>query len=426
MEFHRMDYFLTANMLSGKEMMEYDISDEDRKQAYQICKEKCGTDLPAAGATMKKWFGVGEFHKPGRRQLFRLFFSLSLSLEEARRWLVEGALEPDLQINDFNEFFYMYGLDNHLTYAECEEMIEVFLDRCDRKKKINQHHMTGELWKGYAEKSSLNKDDFINYALSIQSMFKGYSFTVLEYFKELREQIVALKVIECEKSMDDVLRETSYFTWLTKKGVKTKHSKKMIRKYVKYCEKNHVLSEGMLNQVEENLSILNRSAKSNAQWLAELFPSRKELSKQKTKRFERSDFRIMDDKYVSEILTVAVQKEKEMELLIKKAPKHIFREQRRRCRLLDRHDLLPLIFFVVQKRHDLNCEKTSESKENLVHDKFVELANQILTACNMPQFHPDIYELDYWIEKCFDGDDVMLYNEMLVAHSEFEENFYEG
>ena len=420
MKFHRMDHFLIENMLAGKQQIGVETTSEEREKAYAIFLEKCGAVLPASERTMKRWFGIGEFHKPNRRQLIQIFFSLSLPCDVARKWLTEGALEPDFQINDLNEFFYLYGLQNRMSYEECETMIQQFLQKCNPKLRPEQHHQTGELWEGYEQNCALSREEFMAYALSIQTKFKGYSRTVLEYFNDLREEIVYLKGREHEMRMDELLSETNYFSWLSEKKVKTGHNRKTIRKYIKHCEKHKVLSEGMLNQIKENLIILNRSAKANTQWLAELFPSRNELNIGKDKRLARGDVRVMDDKYISEILNIAAQKEKEMQLLLARAPKKALREQQKRCRIIDRHDLLPLIYLVVQKRQDIAYSTRGSMDgyfDNQEHKEFVELANQILTACNMPAFHPERYELDYWIDRCFDEDNGMMYYEMLIRYS---------
>ena len=122
----------------------------------------------------------------------------------------------------------------------------------------------------------------------------------------------------------------------------------------------------------------------------------------------------------SKILNIAAQKEKEMQLLLARAPKKALREQQKRCRIIDRHDLLPLIYLVVQKRKDIAYSTRGSMDgyfDNQEHKEFVELANQILTACNMPAFHPERYELDYWIDRCFDEDNGMMYYEMLIRYS---------
>ena len=56
------------------------------------------------------------YSKPNRENMIRLFFALGLSGDEAREWMVKGALEPDFQVNDFCELIYLYGLKKHLSY----------------------------------------------------------------------------------------------------------------------------------------------------------------------------------------------------------------------------------------------------------------------------------------------------------------------
>ena len=49
-------------------------------------------------------------------------------------------MEPGFQVNDFREFFMMYGLEHHFTYEKCQEMIGTFLGQMSSDILMEQHH----------------------------------------------------------------------------------------------------------------------------------------------------------------------------------------------------------------------------------------------------------------------------------------------
>ena len=85
---------------------------------------------------------------------------------------------------------------------------------------------------------------------------------------------------------------------------------------------------------------------------------------------QRGEIRIMDDKYLSEILNMGLQKDRELQLMLEGADNRRLQEQRKRCRLIDRHDLLPLIFEVAQRRYQAdNVRKEYCRERQRIHSR---------------------------------------------------------
>ena len=402
MRYFRFDQFLIAQM-SGRAIEDTkESSEEERYEAYRICLKRCGGSRPASTRTMKRWFGLEEFHKPNREQLIRLFFALELSVREADRWLVQGALEPEFQVNDFNEFFVMYALENHLSYEECQNMIDRFLGQVSMDLTIKQHHETHSLWQAYEQNCTMPQDAFMELAWSMQEYFKGYSITVLEYFGALKDEILRFRRQEYEDRMHAMLSETSYYRWMEEGALTDETDLVNIRRYIQACEKGTVEapSQGILDCIREYVHILERSGHAQTQMLEELYPSREDMGMTDTGRMQRGEIRIMDDKYLSELLSIGLQKERQIRMLLEGENKQKLQEQKKRCRWIDRHDLLPLIFDVAQRRYRAEASHKEYRKEE-ARGAYELLANQILTACNMPLLNPQEYELDSVLDVCF-------------------------
>ena len=116
----------------------------------------------------------------------------------------------------------------------------------------------------------------------------------------------------------------------------TKNRKKTIPKYLKsiYCNKNDNLSEQMKKTIHELVEISNISTNSNTELLAELYTDLKNRTRQENKRSKQGVIRLMDDKYLSDLLNVSLQKEKLMHLIV--TPNldnrdELIKQQKRRC-----------------------------------------------------------------------------------------------
>ncbi len=426
MRYYRFDGYLIAKMQGITIEQAQEASEEVRYHAYRECLKRCGDTRPCSTRTMKRWFGIDGYHKPGREQLIKLFFALGLTADQAEDWLVQGALEPGFQINDLREFFMMYCLQHHFTYEKCREMIGSFLGQMSPDIPLEQHHETSKMWETYHQSCDMPEDSFMELALSMQKYFKGYSMTVLEYFRDLKDEILGYLRKEYELLLETTLAETSYYQWQAGRKLFGRREVSQpdlshIRQYLRACEKGKMQppSDDTVERIKEYINILERSCDSNAQLLENLYPDREDIGAPEGSRMQRGEIRIMDDKYLSEILNVGLQKERELALMLEGADSRRLQEQRKRCRIIDRHDLLPLIFEVAQRRYQAGNVRREYCREE-AKKAFALLADQILTACNMPGYQPGKYELDTILDVCFGETGMLSLYDIMLEYQGWE------
>ena len=426
MRYYRFDGYLIAKMQEITTEQAQEASEEMRYDAYRKCLKRCGDTRPCSTRTMKRWFGIDGYHKPGREQLIKLFFALGLTADQAEEWLVQGALEPGFQINDLREFFMIYCLEQHFTYEKCQKMIEMFMEQMSPDIPMEQHHETGKMWEAYRQNCDMAEEQFVEFALSMQKYFKGYSMTVLEYFRDLKDEILGYLRKEYESLLETTLAETSYYQWQAGRKLFGRREKTSqpdpdhVRQYLRACEtgKAQPPSDDMVGRIKEYIHILERSCDSNAQLLENLYPDREDIGAPEGSRMQRGEIRIMDDKYLSEILNVGMQKERELQLMLEGADGRRLQEQRKRCRIIDRHDLLPLIFEVAQRRY--LADNTRRYCKEEAREAFALLADQILTACNMPGYQPEKYELDTILDVCFGETGMLSLYDIILEYQGWE------
>ena len=413
--FFRFDQFLISKMLHISLQKAKEVTEQERYEAYCLCLKQTRGRRFAATQTIKGWFGIEYFRKPRREALIQLFFSLELSGDESREWMVKGALEPDFQVNDYNELIYLYGLQNHLSYEKCLEMISDFVSCLSLDTKLKQHNQTSKIWENYGRNCHLAPEDFLNWMKSIKDEFKGYSMTVLNYFKDLKREILyEVKLENCQR-LEELLSETGFTKTEQGKDYSSESRRRAILRYLRKCEtgKKEVLSADLIQCIREMLKMSEMSTDSNAKLLLELYENRECLRLKDNTRHKRGQIRIMDDKYLSEILNIAIQKEEEFYMVIRGESSKEIQKQKNCSRLINRQDLLPLIMCVSQKRYarehgDLNYDQI-EARE-----QFYRLATQILTSCDMMPLCPEEFELDAMLYQCFEAEEMIPFAEIMA------------
>ena len=73
-------------------------------------------DVAAAG-TIRAWFGLGKRSEPNREKMVQLAFALGLSHQELDEYLQKGLRMPGIQVNDYREMIYYYGLEHGLSLS---------------------------------------------------------------------------------------------------------------------------------------------------------------------------------------------------------------------------------------------------------------------------------------------------------------------
>ena len=170
------------------------------------------------------------------------------------------------------------------------------------------------------------------------------------------------------------------------------------------------------------VEISNISLNSNTELLAEMYTDLKQRMKLDNKRRVHSEVRLMDDKYLSDLLNVGVQKEKLMKLIVTPNLENrdkLIKEQQRRCSLITRQDILPLILCLSQKRYARRMESENYDAKK-AKKEFIDFANHILNACKMAPVEEEKYELDGVLCGCFQKDEMYSLADVLEQYLDAE------
>lgn len=411
-DFHCFHNFLTEKILEKKPLSNTTYSEDERYNAYRICLDKIKHEHITSTQTLKKWFGINGISKPNREQLIHLFFALGLSDEQASEWFVRGVLEPDFQVNDFREILYCYGLHNHLSYDETADMIDTFLNNLDYDFSVEFHNQTNQLWNNYKKNQEKSPEAFLTWMHTNQQNFKGYSQSVITFFRELQKEILEANHEEAKVRLEELLGETRFP--VEQKFYTNKRGHRAILRYLNKCEcgKGEVLSQELIQMIRELLQITESPTDNNSELIDELFPEKNQYRLPHNRRRQRGEIRIFNNKYLTELLNIGEQKEKEFYQMIKEKKQGVSNDKNTTYRLIDRHDLLPMIFCVAQKRYSKQFNDMYYDCES-ARKLFVDLANQILADCGMALFDKDKYEVDHMLYQAYQNDDMLSYSDVI-------------
>lgn len=140
--------------------------------------------------TMRRWFGIGTFHKPTREHVIHMCFALDLSEEQAQEYLKKGLSEPGFQVNNYQELIFLYGIVNHYTYEECLSMMRQFEQNFDREFTYSNHAATQQINQKFEQVKLYPRDEFLLWMADHADWFKGYSRTTLDYLIQYRKIIL--------------------------------------------------------------------------------------------------------------------------------------------------------------------------------------------------------------------------------------------
>ena len=430
-EYRSFDCFLINQMgytIENKDDM------ETRKKAYREFCEKISPLNPASVPTMRRWFGIGGYSVPDRESVFAICFALGLDEKQTERFLVEGLKEPSFQINDYMEIIYLYGLEQGLTQKECDDMAAEYESRLDIDISFCRTHSTHELKKQYQVKKDLPPDEFLVWMIENAKYFKGYSQTVLDYFSRYKKLILDSMREDAEIVLQMLLEETEYFQWKRRRFIH-KTNLETIRRYI-YSKKE--IDDGLRTSILEMAQVVYSEHRPNSLFIRELFSFNYEVLFNIVK--ERKLFR-MTEKRMSDLLGIAVQRERQMKSLfgiqaLEKMDgdalcpetiqsliseldsssgispkisaaragewlKDYLKKQKRRCLLLQRGDILPMVIYMVQRDYLKNISYDMD-KYNAIEaiSYFEEVANATLSTCDMAPLNRE-YELDALFYLCF-------------------------
>lgn len=423
-----------------------------REKAYLIFYRQVKKKDVAARGTIRAWFGMDSKIKPKRIYIYKIAFALSLTPEELEEYLVQGILEPGVQINDYQEILYLYCLEHNLSWETCQDMIMVFEQYVNKETTLEQHTHTHLLWEMYQKNYQKNQDEFLLWMCENAGFFKGYSRVALHHFEKCKSQIVDCVREDTSEVLESYLLDNQYYAWLNQNRIKengenrAENIERFVRSVVRTGTKE-ALSDKEKEEILKCKWIVYSSRDRTTDLLSELYSNalheeekgmKKIRFKDRKKFFLPDSIYFMTDKYVSQLIGVATQKEKQIRLSqilgtlrsleeksvcpesvlaileqygisgrgkkcaeLIKIVKNQLMHQNQRCHLVQREDLLPMIHYLAQRSYweFMNRSGCRYSRQDAIN-MFIERANAILAECRMALVSPQ-YELDYFLLLCY-------------------------
>lgn len=381
----------------------------------------------ASKQTIKKWFALGGVSLPSRDHILRLGLSLYFSVEETEQYLTYGISEPRLQVNDYKEFAVMYCLDHKLGYSEYEMLVAFYELETENGGEIRQTAHTDRILDLYWQVREYGRNEFAVWMCQNAELFKGYSRTTYDYFCSLMDESLLFFREEMTELLERTLAETDFDRWIAEQGIPKEERRLAIRRYVKNRRrgKRHFLSKPLQREIRE----LYLFAYSSQNRLCDVL-----IALGMDSGFERGEWeeiRLTSRKYISDLLSVSLQKRRQMELnrdlirlkkreeageSVKEERKKIRRAltmQTQRVRIISRSDLLLLIQYVTAKRYQKELEEQERGFErDEAKERFINFANIILSRCGM-RLLDERYRLDAILLSCIRTDEMLLLSELL-------------
>ena len=400
------------------------ISDTARRKAFLKFYDKIKKDGVASRPTAQKWFGIDGEKKPTRTQIIKTSLALGYDSSECNDCLVCGISEPELQVNDYQEFIVMYCLDHHLSYKDYDKMLAFFEENYSEEIQFRQTTHTEQLKKRYEELRDAGKEEFLLWMCRHMDLFKGYSKVTQNYFVRLVDTVYECIREKVKEDMHGLLVDTGFLAWAREKQVREEQYKEMISRYAKNELRHAGISEERkkeLNELRYFASIVYSTHSYMKHVLVELCRQVADGTEVDSD-FEfvelRKELKKMNAAYVSNLLAVAAQKEENLRLRVQsrrstgeereKIDRKIV-HQEQRIKQVQRKDLLIPAQYISQFRYIKQHGDTYDREE--AQKEFLDFANPIMETCGMRPINPE-YELDYILLQCYGERDMGLFAEV--------------
>lgn len=438
-------------------------SEEVRRDAYLHFYKQIKPFKIVSRQTIQRWFGIGGFSMPSRRQFLQCALCLHFSLKETQEYLLHGLSQWDLQINDYEEMICMYCLENDLGPENFHFMVEFFETHTDQELRPLQTARTDILKKTYEKKKNLPLKDFLLWMCHSAELFKGYSMTVYSYYVSLLNEAFTYYQTECREELQTLLSRTDYAIWKTEQNSNDIYlretEKEHIHRYLKNIQrrKSSSVDPHDLKDIQ-NLYVIAYAPKAR---ITDLLNQIYHNNQKDSKTWNEEIFALLSDylgeeiqwensKYISELLSISAQKEQQMlyqranttlkqlsekdtcpewicqplrqkfpdaqKLSAGEAQKIISKElkkQKTRVRNIQRSDFLLLIQYIFSVRYDQQIRQNmTEYDQKEARQAFISLADTILTTCDMREINAQ-YRLDHLILSCITSEEVILLGDLL-------------
>ena len=422
--FMRSDIFFVCRWCEG--VNQDNITEQHRKEAYHNFYKRVKAGKIANRQTIQKWFGIGGKTLPRRGQLIDMAFVLGLGAEELNEYLQYAISEHGLQINDYEECIVWYCLEHEIARKHCDEMILFFEKHCDFQIHPRQTSRTEELLEQYKKIRKADEEEFLQWMYKNRDLFKGYSLQAYRCYQNIVSETLKYFRADVKVLLDRNLEEIGYLPDDTGDGTDEAEA---IRRYLKNLLRRKIcpVSKERVDEIRYLTSIVYAKKNRIKDYLNEIYQVSVSTGKDKNGMREalRDELKLADAKYVSELLNVAEQKQRMMNLKMKLSEKRAsgkkvtaaeekkYKVDNQRFRLIKRADLLIPLQYVAGKRYqseitdDEHFYNRDEAKK-----MFVNMANNILALCDMREFDEN-YALDYVLSECYGEEEIYLLNEIL-------------
>ena len=406
-----------------------------RKQAYQTFRQAIKGDRPADLHTMRRWFGLEGTSKPNREMLFHIAVSLELSVEQTQKYLKKGLLLPGIQVNDHREFIYLYAIEHHLDWQMCQKMIRFYEKHLPEATTLLDEKCTQKLWDFYDTVRLMEPEDFLVEMGKRASYFKGYSKNVLEHYLQIQEELKALMREEALQQLESLLQSSSFKKWCEENHISPDQirEEEVILRYLQ--KENRRVHSAISKEEVEDFRKMARIAYGKGVYqsdiLTEIYAAAMPNGKDAKEKYQKDrvnhiGIRLISDKYFSDLLHIAEQKEREINLLQQfyqssgEEQNKILgklRHQKQRCHIIEREDLLPLLHYLAQKKYTLKMDKEETGyQKDAAAEYFEEMANTVLEACQMEPLDRH-YRLDALLLSSFKEEEMFSISDLIEGGS---------
>lgn len=421
---YRFDTFLMEKWADSDKK---DLAQRQQSARKNLQKALKGSNA-AASATIRAWCGIGKRTQPGRDKMFQLAFALHMAPVELEEYLKSGLGMPGVQINDYRELIYYYGLEHEMTIQQCDEMILVFEKHLNSELELQQDAHTERLWEYYASWRRMDSTHFLKEMCSHAEMFKGYSKTALDYFVQLKSELTEFIQKDIREDMKRDLKKLGYQEWQEKESIDDGEEKEEILRFLKNTGRQanvrgNAEKQELICSIRHDCSILYAGHERNRDILRELYAPVMERRSGKNILYKknsslRQEYRMkyMSEKRISDLLAVALQKERQIQIAQRLAEMEEGDEKRKlekeycrqgkRCLLLQREDLLPLLLEVSRRKYQQEIEMQGKRAEpDEARERFCNMANTVLADCSMIELN-EKYAFDRMLLESFQAKDV--------------------
>lgn len=408
-----------------------EITDDDRSHAYKNLYQEIKSAQIANRQTVRKWFGIGgSCSIPSRENVLKIALATKMSVQETTEYLQYGISQPGLQENDYREFIIMYCLEHQCGLEKCQRMIEYYEQKSQFAGKWEQTSRTSWLHNQYDVVKGYTPEELLIWMHKNQKYFKGYSMTVLNCYRRLIEKCLTIFRSETQAVLVRALQKEGFFEWLRANDMGENYTNVEIERFVKnkLRSRKEPITPQSAKEIRDMVTIVYASHDRISDLVVEIYstmPGRKKNNGNfmiYNALEDQNQIKRVDNKYISELLNIAILKEKQMVLQmeiakesneqLRKEMQKELKKMKQRVHLIQRSDLLVLTQYIVYQKmvEEIGQDKVYHAES--ARKEFREYADRILEVCGMRKFD-ESYMLDFVLLSCFDQEEMYLFGDVI-------------